>query len=31
MFVSPMRVCVVYVVKEVHHSRGAQSINGRGT
>ena len=30
MFVSPTRVCVVYVVKEVTSFLGAQSINGRG-
>ena len=31
MFVSPTRVCVVYVVKEVTSFPGSQSINGRGT
>ena len=30
MVVSLVRVCVVYVVKEVASFRGAQSINGRG-
>ena len=30
MFVSPTRVCVVYVVKEVTSFPGARSINGRG-
>ena len=30
MFVSLVRVCVVYVVKEVASFRGAWSINGRG-
>ena len=30
MFVSPVRVCVVYVVKEVASFSGAQSINGHG-
>ena len=30
MFVSPMRVCVVYVVKKVTSFPGAQSINGHG-
>ena len=32
MFVSPTRVCVVYVVKEVTSfpGPGARSINGRG-
>ena len=31
MFVSLMRVCVVYVVKEVTSFPGARSINGHGT
>ena len=30
MFVSLAGLCVVYVVKEVRHSRAARSINGRG-
>ena len=30
MFVSPTRVCVIYVVKEVTSFPGAWSINGRG-
>ena len=30
MFVSPTRVWVVYVVKEVTSFPGARSINGRG-
>ena len=30
MFVSPTRVCVAYVVKEVTSFPGARSINGRG-
>ena len=30
MFVSHMRVCVVYIVKEVASFWGARSINGRG-
>ena len=30
MFVSPKRVCVVYVVKKVTSLPGARSINGRG-
>ena len=30
ILVSPTRVCVVYVVKEVTSFPGARSINGRG-